>query len=146
MTLCIPLIHDNGNTIIMDIREILRGFSKIQVDFQKWWPQKNKTQTAYLNDLQRWSSNSQYPSRTVSLKSSIRQASKFCKTIEKPWTRNHWFSSEFAQTLIGPTSELREPIFMFFFFKKSLRFFSLDCACFYSDWGTLRKPVDMPTV
>ena len=53
MTLCIPLVHDNGNTIIMDIREILRGFSKIQVDFQKWLPQKNKTQTAYLNDLQR---------------------------------------------------------------------------------------------
>ena len=45
MTLCIPLIHDNGNTIIMDIREILRGFSKIQVDFQK-------------NDLKKQNSNS----------------------------------------------------------------------------------------
>ena len=42
MTLCIPLVHDNGNTIIMDIREILRGFSKIQVDFQNGDLKKTK--------------------------------------------------------------------------------------------------------
>ena len=127
------------------IRSVTTGLSHLP-----WsWPQKKLK--PYLNGLQRWSSNSQYPSRTVYLKSTIsgtlgRSAkiknSEFLqKTMATESLNPGWICPNFDWTYLrAPWTDFYD-----FFCKKSLRFFSLDCACFYSDWGTLKKPVDMPT-
>ena len=106
-----------------------------------WWPQK-KTQTAYLNGLQRWSSNSQYPSRTVYLKSTIsgtlgRSAkiknSEFLqKTMATESLNPGWICPNFDWTY------LRAPWTDFYdFFSKSRYDFSLSIARVFTPIGVL---------